>query len=477
MIAESQMPAHPRGLLAATILASGVSFLDTTAVNVALPTIGRSLHAGLGDLQWIVDSYILTLAALMIVGGSLGDRIGRRRVFLTGQASFAVLSLVCAVAPSPSALIAARALQGVAGALLIPNSLALLRESFPPSRQAAAIGSWTGWSGITTLVGPLVAGALVTAGSWRLVFVLNLPLLAAAWFLTVRSVQPAPASGGSRLDRPAAVLVMAGLAGVTYGLIESSWPAVVAGVVALAALVAVELRAREPMIPPALFAIRNFAWGNASTIAVYAGLGGSFFLFTLLLQNLAGYSALDAGAANIPVNVCMLLLAGRFGRWSGRVGARPFMTAGPLLMAAAMVWLATFDAGLSYRYQVLPAMLLLGLGLALVVAPLTAATISAAPPEHAGVAAAVNTALARVGSLVAIAAVGAVVAAEFHVSGARPLQPPPAGALRAVALAASVHSYRAAMLLCAGLTMTGALAAAAGIRNNAGSSGTPDVYR
>jgi len=430
------------GILWATVLGSSVSFIDTTAVNVALPAIGRDLDAGLSGLQWTIDSYVFTLASLMVVSGALGDRFGRRRVFVIGLVAFAAASALCAMAWSIESLIIARALQGVAGSLMIPNSLAVLRASFPQSEQGRMIGAWTAWSGITTVAAPFLGGWLVDTWSWRLIFAINLPLLAAAAYLALRCVPAFPARADAPpLDWPAIPAVIVAFGGITYGLIERDWLLAGIGLLALPVLIWREQRARDPLIPLELFSIRNFSFGNASTVAVYAALGGSTFVLTLLLQNIAGYSAMQTGAASAPISICMVILAARFGGLAGKYGPRWFMAGGPLLIAVALAWLSRLDGDPAYVQDILGPMIVFGIGLSVVVAPLTAAVIGAAPESHAGVASAINTAMARLGTTLAVAAVGLAAQDGF-----------------------TEAAYGSAMLMCAALALGGAVIAAAGIR-------------
>jgi EmrB/QacA subfamily drug resistance transporter len=425
------------------VLGSSVSFIDTSAVTVALPAIDRDLDAGLTGLQWTIDGYVLCLAALMVVSGALGDRLGRRRVFVIGLVSFAVASALCAAAWSIESLIAARALQGVAGSLMIPNSLAVLRASFPRARQGEMMGAWTAWSGITSVIGPFLGGWLVDNGSWRLIFALNLPILAAAVFLALRYV-PAfdPENPEAPIDWVAIPLVIGGFGGITFGLIERSAWSVAVGVVLLVALVLAERRRRHPMIPLTLFRIRNFAAGNVATVLIYASLGGSLFLQTLFLQKLAGFSALGAGAVFVPATICLVLLASRFGRLADTLGPRWFMAGGPVLIGVAMVWLASLSTNPDFVRDLLAPMVVLGLGLSVVVAPLTSAVLGAAPSRHAGVASAINTSMSRAGTMLAVAAVGLSAHAGFDRS-----------------------AYHDGMLMCAGLALGGAIVSALGISN------------
>jgi EmrB/QacA subfamily drug resistance transporter len=407
--------------LIACILGSGTVFLDGTVVNVALPAIRADLHAGLADQQWVVEAYLLTLGSLILVGGSFGDLFGRRRVFGIGVAAFGLCSLLCAVAPSASLLIAARALQGIAGAMLVPSTLALIMDTFEEDERGAAIGSWTAWTGIATVIGPLAGGALIGVASWRWVFAINVvPVLATLWLL--RFAPPGDREEGVRVDWIGAVLAALGLAGPVLALIEQpthGWPApivlapLLGGVAMLGLFVAWERRTRDPMLPLALFRRRNFAVGNLATLALYAGLSAATFLLALFLQETAGYSALEAGLSMLPITVLMFVLSRRFGALADRIGPRPLMGVGPVVAGMGLLLLLRVDAGGRYLEDVLPGVLVFGLGLSATVAPLTATVLSDADPHHSGVASGVNNAIARVAGLLAIAVVGAVCAAQF----------------------------------------------------------------
>lgn len=439
-----------RWILAATILGTGMVFLDGTVVNVALPTLGQDLGAGLSGLQWVINAYTLTLAALILLGGSLGDRLGRRRVFVVGLVWFAVASLLCGLAPNVPFLVVARALEGVGGALLTPGSLALIQASFDPADRARAIGTWSGFAGVTTALGPLLGGWLVDAVSWRWVFLINLPLAAAVLLAALRHVPEShdPTVTG-RFDILGAACGALGLAGITYALIEApndgaAGPvagAAVVGVAASAAFVLVERRSHHPMLPLDIFRSAQFTAANLVTFATYAAFGGLAFFLIVQLQVVAGFSAVAAGTAFVPVTVLMLLLSSHSGALAQRIGPRRPMTVGPLVMAAGTVLLSRVGSDSSYVLDVIPAVALFGLGLAALVAPLTATVLGSAPQEHAGIASGVNNAVARSGGLLAVAALPLVVG----LSGEEYQDP-----------AAFSSAFRLAMLLCAALLAAGA---------------------
>ena len=415
--------AAKRMVLVACILGTTVVTVDSTAINVALPAIAEDLGGGLAGQQWVANAYLLTLSSFLLVGGSLGDVIGERRVFVAGIAGFGVTSLLCALAPTIEALVAARALQGMSGALLTPAALAVIVRTFAETERAQAVGAWTAWAGIGTVLGPVVGGQLVDSASWRWIFLVNLPLVLGTLFIVSRAV-PADAARrpGTRLDLAGAGLCALGLAGITFGLIEQpmrGWsdPAVafalVAGVALFALFVLYERRASHPMLPLGLFGRRNFAAGNIETFAMYGGLSVTFFLLVLFLQGVAGFSALAAGSASIPVTLVMFVLAARFGRLADRYGPRLFMGTGPLVCAVGLALMLRLDADVDYWTDLFPALLVFALGLAIVVAPLTATVLSDADEHNAGIASAVNNAIARVAGLVAIAAIGATVASQY----------------------------------------------------------------
>jgi EmrB/QacA subfamily drug resistance transporter len=401
--------ARGRGILLATVLGSGVAFLDMTVVNVALPTLGRELHAGMAGLQWTVDAYLLTLSALLLVGGSLGDVLGRRRIFVLGLAWFALASAACGFAGSIGWLVAARAVQGAGAALLVPGSLAVVRQSFSDDEQGQAIGIWAGLSGVTTALGPLAGGWLISAWTWRAVFFLNLPVAAAAIWTALRCVPESRAPGSTRIDVTGAMAATLGLAGVVYALIEAPAQgrgisaAAIAGVLFLVAFVWVEARSAQPMLPLILFRSRQFSGANAVTLAVYFALSGATFLLVLQLQRVLEYSPLAAGAALTPVTLLLLVLSPPAGKLASRIGYRLPMTIGPIAVAAGVALLAPLARTSGYAAGVLPGLILLGMGLAATVAPLTTAVLAGAEERHAGMAAAVNTAVARIAGLLAVA--------------------------------------------------------------------------
>ena len=412
-----------RLVLVAAILGTTVVTVDSTVVNVALPAIADDLGGGLAGQQWTANAYLVTLSSLILIGGSLGDLYGARRVFELGVIGFGVTSVFCAVAPTIELLVLSRALQGVCGALLTPAALAVIAATFPPDERGRAIGAWTAWSGIGTVLGPLIGGQLVDVASWRWIFAINVPIVLITLVLVRRvmsteHVRPADA----RVDWVGAALCALGLAGFTYGLIEQPrygwgdpavWVPLVGGVLLFAGFIVWEARSRHPMLPLSLFRRRNFTCGNIETFSMYAGLGLLFFFLVLYLQQVAGFSAVEAGTTTIPVTVVMFLLSTRFGALADRHGPRFFMGLGPLVAAAGLALFLRLDADVDYLTDLLPGLLVFSLGLAITVAPLTATVLADADESNAGIASGVNNAIARAASLIAIAAVGALVAASF----------------------------------------------------------------
>lgn len=406
-----------RWVLFATVLGSGLALLDATVVNVALGRIGEDLDAGFGGLQWTINAYTLTLAALILLGGSLGDRFGRRRVFLVGVVWFAIASLLCGLAPDIGTLIAARGLQGVGGALLTPGSLAIIAASFHGESRAAAVGAWSGLGGIAAAIGPLVGGWLVE-WSWRLVFLINVPVAVLIVVVAVRHVPESRDPGAAdRLDVTGTALAACGLGAITFGLTRAGdvgftgtvLSIVGVGLAGLAAFVLVEARSAHPLVPLGLFRSAQFTAANAVTFLVYAALGVLFVFLVLQLQVVAGWSPLRAGTAVLPVTVVMLLFSARSGALAQRIGPRLPMTLGPALAAAGVLWMGRIGPDASYLVDVLPPVLLFGVGLTLLVAPLTATVLDAAETRHAGVASGVNNAVARTAGLIAVAAIPAAV--------------------------------------------------------------------
>ncbi|HUC04534.1 MAG TPA: DHA2 family efflux MFS transporter permease subunit [Acidimicrobiales bacterium] len=454
-----------RWVVAATALGSGIASLDATVVGIALPHIARTFHSGLGTLQWVVTGYALTLSAFLLLGGSLGDRSGRRRLFCIGVVWFAGSSVLCGVAPSSSTLISARILQGIGGALLTPASLAILQGSFRPDDRARAIGAWSGLSGVATAAGPLVGGYLLAVASWRWVFFINIPVAAAVLAITVRHVPETrdPTATGD-VDVVGAGFAVVFLAGVTYGLIQGpgdGWTnpvvlgSLVLGVTAGAAFVWTEMRIPQPMLPLSVFRSRQFTGANAVTFLVYGALGGALFLLPIELQIVSGYSALRAGLSLVPVTMLMLLFSARSGALAARIGPRLQMSLGPLVVGAGLALLTRTVNDRSFLTGVLPAVVVFGIGLAITVAPLTSTALSAAPAEHSGIASAVNNVVARAAGLFAVA----VLPVAAGIAGT--------GSLRAARFSAGFHT---AVLLAAALCAGGGLLAALTIRNREGSA-------
>lgn len=420
---SSLSDSRKRLALIAAIMGSFVAGLDATVVNVALPAIEQDLGGGLAGQQWVSNAYLLTLGSLILVGGSLGDLFGERRVFAIGVGGFGVVSLGCALSPSIEALVAFRALQGIFGALLTPSALAIIVAVFSGEERGAAIGSWTAWGGISTVVGPLVGGYLIDAATWRWIFAINVPFVLATLALIYAAI-PRMQEGreAAKVDWIGAVLCALGLAGPVFALIQQpsqGWGSAgvllpgLGGIAIFSLFLAYEKRAAHPMLELGLFRRRNFAIGNVQTFAMYAGLSILLFFLVLFLQQVAGYDALEAGLATLPTTAVMFTLSKRMGRLSDRHGPRAFMGGGPLLAACGLLLMLRLDAEVDYLTDLLPALLVFALGLSMTVAPLTATVLADADESNAGLASGINNAIARVAGLLAIAALGAVVAARF----------------------------------------------------------------
>jgi EmrB/QacA subfamily drug resistance transporter len=490
--------------LIATILGSSIAILDSSVVSVALPSIQRELGGGLAGQQWVTNAYLLTLGSLILLGGSLGDIFGERRIFALGVGGFGVASLLCALAPSIGLLVAFRALQGVAGALLTPSSLAVIIATFPQRERGPAIGTWTAWGTIAGALGPLVAGAILNVASWRWIFVINLPLVLVCLWL-IRKAVPAtrPSTARRHVDVIGALLCVLGLGGSVFALIEQprlGWSSfavtgsLIGGVALFAAFLLYESHARDPMLRLDLFKSRNFAVGNVETLALYGGLSALFFFLVLYLQQVAGYTPLESGLALLPESVVMFALSSRFGALADRFGPRVFMGLGPLIAGAGILMLLTVGVHVSYTTSVLPAILLFSLGLSMTVAPLTSAVLAGVRENEAGIGSAVNNAVARVAGLIATVTIGALVAAEFGSSLDRTLShrrltrtgqaavaeakrltlgrpsvaavpPRQAAAITAASNTASLDAFRLGIGVAGGLVIVGGLIGAAGIRN------------
>jgi EmrB/QacA subfamily drug resistance transporter len=409
--------------LIATILGSTVVFLDGTVVNVALPAISDGLDVGLAGQQWVVEAYALALVALLLVGGSLGDQFGRRRIFVIGLIAFGATSALCAIAPTDEFLIGARALQGVAGALLVPGSLAIVAATFEGEARGRAVGTWTAWTGIATVLGPAGGGALIGLTSWRAIFWVNLPLIAATIALTLHAVEESRDEDAFLgIDWLGILLSAIGLGGPTFALIEQPsrgwgdpmvWVPMLAGVVCFGLFILREATARHPMMPLSLFRIRNFWVANLTTLTAYAGLIGGLFFVGLFLQQVAGYSALEAGLATTPISILMFFLSPRFGRIASGTGPRLPMCVGPIVGGIGLLMLLRVGADPSYGADVLPGLLIFGVGLSATVAPLTATVLDSVDEHHVGIASGVNNGVSRVAGLLAIAILGAVISASF----------------------------------------------------------------
>ena len=455
-------------MIAGTVLGSGIAAIDATVVGIALPAIGKDFHATVASLQWVVDGYTLALAGLLLLGGGLGDSYGRKKVFMIGTVWFALASLACGLAPTEGFLIFARVLQGAGAALLTPGSLAILQASFSPDDRPKAIGAWSGLGGVATAVGPFLGGWLISAVSWRLVFFINLPVAVAVIAIAARHIPESRSPGPRRpVDVPGAIMISLALAAITFSLIAASdagWTSprvlttLLAGVVLFVAFCITEARSPHALVPLAVFKSRQFSAANAVTFVVYGALGGALFLLPVVLQEVCGYSPLEAGVALLPVTVIMLLLSARSAALAARIGPRLQMSVGPLTIAVGMTLFTRVNSSGDYLTQVLPALLVFGFGLAINVAPLTATALAAAPAELAGTASAVNNDVARVASLIAVA----VLPGLAGISGDAYLHP-----------ATLLHGFHTAMLISAAVAGAGGVLAAATIRNPARVKGQP----
>jgi len=452
--AAALQPSTPlqKRVLVVAIVASFIAILDGFVVNLALPAIGRELGGGLVIQQWVVDAYLLTLGALILVAGSLSDHFGRARILEWGLAGFALTSVMCGLAWTGEVLVISRALQGIAGALLVPSSLAMIITSFSGPAQSKAIGQWSGWTSAAAIVGPLIGGVSVDMLSWRVIFFINVVPAALIWpMLAGLRASDAARDKSKKIDYLGAFLAMVGLGGPVYAFIEQGrmgwgsplvWAPLVVGAVALALFLVHEARTAQPMLPLRLFAIRNFGWGNVATLAIYGGISLGFFVLGIYLQQVGGMGATMAGIALLPGTVILMLCASYFGGLAGKYGPRWFMTAGPLLCGVGFLMALAVQEPLNYWTQVLPGQIVFGVGLATLVAPLTAAILGAVPTEEAGIGSAVNNAVARIAGLITIAFAGVIVGPVFTRQGL----------------------YNA-LLVTAALFLIGAAASAVGIRN------------
>jgi EmrB/QacA subfamily drug resistance transporter len=455
-------------VIAGTVLGSGIAAIDATVVGIALPVIGKDFHATVASLQWVVDGYTLTLAGLLLLGGGLGDTYGRKKIFMIGTVWFALASLACGLAPTEWFLIGARVLQGVGAALLTPGSLAILQASFSPDDRPKAIGAWSGLGGVATAIGPFLGGWLISAVSWRLVFFINLPVAVAVIAIAARHIPESRSPGPRRpVDVPGAVMISLALGSITFGLIaaaDSGWTsprvlaALLAGVALFVAFCITETRSPHALVPLTVFKSRQFSAANAVTFVVYGALGGALFLLPVVLQEVCGYSPLQAGVSLLPITVIMLTLSARSAALAARIGPRLQMTVGPLMIGVGMTLFTRVNSTGDYLTQVLPALLVFGLGLAINVAPLTATALSAAPAELSGTASAVNNDVARVASLIAVA----VLPGLAGISGDAYMHP-----------ATLLHGFHTAMLISAAVAAAGGVLAAATIRNPARVKGQP----
>ena len=442
--------------LVAVVLGSAVAILDGSIVNLALPKIGQQWNVSYSGLQWISDAYLLSLSSLILLGGSLGDIIGRKKVYLVGVAGFGVMSLLCALSLNVEMLIVLRILQGVFGALLVPGALSIITTNFKAKDQSAAIGHWTAWTSVAVVLSPFLGGWILAVASWRWIFLVNVPLTIACWLLASYAVVDTKDAGARRIDWTGALLAALSLAGVTFGLIDgpgAHWSSATVlslamGIVLAIAFVTYEYRAADPMVKLSLFRSRNFVGSNIMTFLMYGALGGFVFAGVIYLQTHLHYTALFAGLSFLPVSICMILFSGRVGRLASRLGARPFMTAGPIIAGMGMFLLYFLKPGDSYVLGILPGTLLFAIGMSLLVAPLTATVMASVDRDDSGIASGINNAVARSAGLVVVAALGLFGAAQ---------------------------AYPFAMALCAVLAVSSGLISFAIIRKSSAPEGKPVI--
>lgn len=408
--------------LIVTIIGSGIVILDGTVVNLALPALNRDLNTSFNGLQWVIDAYLLTLSSLILLGGSLGDIFGRKKMYIIGLAGFGVFSAACGFAQDSTVLIVLRSLQGVFGALLVPGGLAIINTNFSPAERGLAIGRWGAWSGIASAVGPLVGGYIIDAFSWHWIFFMNVPLVIICLAIAIPNIKETKDHASRHVDVPGSMLAMAFLACLSFGLIEGPvqhWnfitiAALVLSVVFFAAFILVERRSPDPMMSFDLFKSRNFDGANIMTFAMYGAMAGMFFSLVIYLQSTLHYSAVVAGASLLPVTVLLLVLSGRMGKLTNTVGPRLFLTAGPLISAAGMLWLLPLNENSSYLFGVMPGVILFGLGLGIFVAPLTVTVMGSEKDSDSGIASGINNAVARAAGVVVVAVLGLFGAANVY---------------------------------------------------------------
>lgn len=416
------MDRRQRLTLLTTIIGSGIVILDGTVVNLALPKIGGSLHASFADLQWIVDGYLLSLSALILLGGSLGDILGRKKMYLLGLGGFGLASLLCGLAPNPTILILMRILQGIFGALLVPGGLAIINTNFSRDKRGEAIGSWSAWSAVFAALGPLLGGYILDVASWRWIFLINVPLVAVCYVLGRANIQESKDENTRRVDMPAAVLATAALAGITYGLIEGParhWDALAIVPLALGILcsglfVWVEKRTKDPMVRLSLFRSRNFTGSNLMTFMMYGALGGFIFALVIYLQSHLHYSSVKAGVSLLPLTILLVLFSKRVGKLSAVSGPRIFMAVGPLIAGAGILLLLNLGVGSGYFTKVFPGVLLFSVGMTLLVAPLTTTVMTAVDDVYSGIASGINNAVSRVAGLIVVALLGLFGSDDFY---------------------------------------------------------------